>query len=498
MFGLRIILSGILTIAFSFVLQGKGYFDFHTQARLAYQQIFELRLEQAQQSIEAIKQKEPNNDIVYHLEDYVDFMKLYCSEDPRLFKQLTARKDDRLQQLAKGDPASPYFLYTQAEVYLHWALLSIRFESYFTAFRYINKAYKLLVRNQELHPSFLANKKDLGILHAAAGTVPDNYKWALHLLSSLEGSIEQGKAELEYVLEHAQPDTYPYMLESHIIYSYFLLQIEGKPKAAWQALQKAQLRPDKSPLQAFALAHIAMRTANNDAAIRALKQRPTSSAFYPFAQNKYLLGLAKLRRLDTSGRKDLESFVGQAKGRNFIKAAYQKIAWSYLLEQNPTAYRHNMQSVLKRGVASIGGDKNAQKEAEQKLLPNMYLLKARLLFDGGYYEQARQCLRPFNPTSFFVFTHQLEFTYRQGRIYQGMDYYDQALNAFNNTIAVGKNNELSYACNAALQAGLICEKRNHKQKAKSYFQLCLEMAPVDYKTGLHQQAKAGLLRLKKE
>ena len=49
----------------------------------------------------------------------------------------------------------------------------LKFEEYFTAFNEVSKAYKLLTENQYRHPSFVANKKSLGILHAIIGTIPD-------------------------------------------------------------------------------------------------------------------------------------------------------------------------------------------------------------------------------------------------------------------------------------------------------------------------------------
>jgi len=47
-----------------------------------------------------------------------------------------------------------------------------------------------------------------------------------------------------------------------------------------------------------------------------------------------------------------------------------------------------------------------------------------------------------------------------------------------------------------LQIGLIYEGQGEIGNARQYFQKCLGMKPEEYKNGLHQQAKAGLNRLK--
>ncbi len=485
----------IFTIAFSYVLLGKGYFDFHTKAQDIYKDIFELRLDEARPAILNLKRTEPNNLIVYHLENYVDFFTIYVSEDYETYKRLSPNRDKRLAKVELGNPKSPYCLFIQAEIRLHWALLRLRFEEYIPAFRDINKAHKLLLKNQELFPSFLANKKDLGILHAAVGTVPDNFRWALELLTSMEGTIEQGKKEIEYVIRQSEQQYFPYILETKVLHTFLLLHLDGRPEAAWSALKNTHLDATKTPLHAFILANVAMQTGRNDQAIEWIQDAP-SNGFMPFPYLDYMLGVAKLRRLDTGGKQNLLQFIATTKGKSFVKEAYQKLAWAALLDNNIQNYKANMQRVLNNGITSTGGDQNAEKEAKDGIIPNIHLLKARLLFDGGYYFRANRFLSGFSEYNFPFYIHKIEFNYRMGRILDGLNKDDEAILQYNKTIAIGRTHEAFYACNAALRAGLIEEKRGDIAAAKSFFNLCLELNPTDYKTGLHMQAKAGLVRLK--
>ena len=93
---------------------------------------------------------------------------------------------------------------------------------------------------------------------------------------------------------------------------------------------------------------------------------------------------------------------------------------------------------------------------------------------------------------------QLEYTYRLGRVLHGMERWDEALALYRQTITNGRESTYYYACNAALQAGLICEIRKNYAQAKQFFELCLGMRPSDYKTSLHQAAKAGIGRVSME
>lgn len=476
-------------------IKAEGYFDYNPAAQQIYKKVFELRLSEAQSLIARLKLREPNNLVAYHLENYVDFFTIYVSEDEAAYDRMKANRDRRLEKVKAGDENSPYYLFVQAEIRLHWALLKFRFEEYLSAFTDINRAHKLLLRNEERFPDFLGNKKDLGILHAAVGTVPDNYRWALELLSSLEGTVEQGKEEVEQVLRAARTEDFPFRQETQVLYTFLLLHLDGRPDAAWAALEEADLRPSETPLHAFVLANVAMRTGHNDDAIRWMEAAPRGAGFYPFPYLDYMLGVAKIRKLDTNGKRHLLTFLRNTRGRHYIKEAYQKLAWAELLSGRPQGYRDYMALLQARGTDAAGGDRNAEREAERGQIPSVVLLKARLLYDGGYYDRALAVLDTQSETSFGRFEHQLEYIYRKGRILHGQEAFEDALRYYDRTIERGRDHDAFFACNAALQAGLIEEKRNHKAEAMRYFRLCLELRPSDYRTGLHQQAKAGLSRL---
>lgn len=476
-------------------IQAAGYFDFNANAQRIYDKIFELRLNEAQSLIARLKLNEPDNLIAYHLENYVDFFTIYVSEDEQAYQRMKANRDRRLEKIAEGDQNSPYYLYTQAEIRLHWALLKLRFEEYLGAFTDINRAHKLLLDNQVKFPSFLGNQKDLGILHAAVGTVPDNYRWALEMLSSLEGTVEQGKREVESVLSAARRTNFPFRQETQVLYAFLLLHLDGRPEAAWSALEDADLRAEDTPLHAFVLANVAMRTGRNDEAIRWMEKAPRGEAFFPFPYLDYMLGVAKLRRLNTDSRRHLRDFLRTTRGRHYIKEAYQKLAWAELLNGRPDGYKSYMSLLQTRGTNAAGGDKNAEREALAGIAPPLVLLKARLLYDGGYYQRALEELATQSESSLPSFVTQLEYTYRKGRILHGLKKYDEALAQYDRTIEQGQTSEAFFACNAALQAGLIEEKRGRKTSARAYFNRCLSLKPEEYRTGLHQQAKAGLSRI---
>jgi hypothetical protein len=474
-----------------------GRYEFTQPARDAYEKILSLRFGEAYALLAHQKMEDPNNLTINHIENYIDFFRIYISEEEDLYQQLRKNKKKRLQQLEAGDESSPYFLFTQADVRLQWALIELKFGDYFSAFSDVSKAYKLLRQNQARFPHFMPNLKDLGILHAMVGTIPDNYKWGATLLG-LEGTIEQGEAEIRQVLDYARSHDFIFETETHVLYTYFLLHLKNDKEGAWQALKKGNLSPKKNPLHGFIIANVAMRIGKNEEAIQVLEQTPRSGAFLPFPYLDFMLGMTKLRRLDEDADVYFSRFLGQYRGRNFIKESYQKLAWHELIHGNPAGYQQYMKACIDHGNAEAGEDKNALREAIAGKQPLPALIRARLLFDGGYYEKAYHELQAIAPKGLDEYPNRLEYVYRMGRILHGLQRHDEAMVYYRQVINLGEEAPFFFACNAALQIGLIHESLHQYPSAQKAFKQCLHIYPDEYRTGLHQKAKAGLARLEEK
>lgn len=462
--------------------------------RAAYNKITELRFDEAEEILSRIKKEQPENLLVYHVENYIDFISIFINEDEEEFRLKERNKDRRLALLRQGDPSDPYYLFSQAEIHLHWALTRIKFEEYIKAGREVNKAIGLLKRNQKRFPDFISNKKSLSILHAVAGTIPDKYKGVIGLISNFEGTIDQGLREINDVLAYASENEYFFEKEAVAIKAMILLHLKNEQEAAWKLLNDSSIDPVNNPLGTFLFAGAALKCAKNDKAIEILVNRKRSIRAYPFYYLDLMLGSAKLSRLDEDADVYINSYINYFEGRNYIKDAYRKLAWyGLVIKGDKTQYLNHMVNCMEKGEKVIEEDKAAYNEAFRNNIPNPQLLKSRILFDGGYGERSLKELSRLNIEKISI-EDRVEYYYRKGRIYQLLQ-NDTALDAFENCIELGENLKTYYACNAALQVGIIYEQNNEMQQAKSYFQKCLSMSPEEYRNGLHQKAKAGLKRL---
>ena len=208
-----------------------------------------------------------------------------------------------------------------------------------------------------------------------------------------------------------------------------------------------------------------------------------------------MLGLAKLRGLKTDADDNIQRFLQSFKGENYIKDAYQKLAWHSLVHDDLDGYRDNMTLCKDNGTTTIDDDKQAQKEAENGKVPNVVLLRARLLFDGGYYKEAIKLFEGKSTDDFEILKDKVEFTYRAGRIFHEWGKPDDAIGYYYATIKNGADLPHFYAANACLQLGYIFEQEGNLDKAKYYYKKSLSYKDHEYKSSLQQKAKAGLNRI---
>ncbi len=460
-------------------------YEYNSRCTTALEHVLALRLDDARKLIELERKENKDNLLPYYIENTIDFITIYIHEEEDEFKLLEKRKEERIDAIRRGNPNLPYYNYLQAEIHIQWAFSRLKFEEYLTAFTEVKKAYGLLSDVRKEHPDFTPALKSMGMLHALFGAIPDQYKWGANML---------GLWEIKYFID--RPGSYPKVLtqEATLYYAFLVLYLQKDYDKAWAIVTNLDTR--NNLLFCFCKASVALRTGRCDVAIQTLSNRPSGSAYLPFPYMDFMLGLAKTRRLDNDANFYFEKFLVEFKGKNYIKEAYQKMAWNALIRNDMTRYKFYMERVKSRGANVIDDDKQALLEAESGISPNPILLKSRLLFDGGYYKEALQQLEGLSTDDFKSEKDKTEFTYRAARIYHESGMTDKAKNYYATTIRNGEQLTYYFAASAALQLGLIFEKEGNTEKAKYYYNRCMNMNNKEYKTGLDSQAKAGLNRLK--
>ncbi len=482
-----------LLIVFSFSVSAQFYFN--ENCKNAYSAIINLRFDEGQKIIDKEKNNNADNHIVFYLENYIDFLTVIIGQEKKAFEKLEVNKKLRINALQNANKNSPYYRYCLANVHLQWAFARLQFKEYITAAFEINKAYRLLEKNQSEYPDFMPGYVDLGLLHTLIGTIPDNYKWLVNIVG-IDGTIEQGVSELQLVLDNARNNKeFEYLkAESLFFLSFIQLNLISDRSKALEILSAWDELTGDNPLKTYSKARILMRTASNDEAIKLLISNPQSDKSFPFYYLKYLTGIAKLHRLDKDAIQYFHQYIINYDGVNYVNDAFQKIAWYYLINGNKEKYFEYINKVSDKGLV-VDADKQALKESRSGIAPNVYLLKVRLLFDGGYYENAVKVLDELTNSDLKNFKDTLEYKYRYARIFHEWGKTDKAILFYDEVIKIGADKEYYFAANSALKSGMIFESRNDFEKARDYYNKCLSLDFDEYKTSITQKAKAGLNRI---
>ncbi len=484
----------LLFLTFSYWGQAQK-FSFTPRLEAAYEKIIELELRAGQTLIDSLKIEEPDNMLVYHIENYIDFFQCFIDEDEAYFNTIKERKDARLDKIRSGDSNSPYYRFSQAEILLQWSLVRLKFREYTTALIEMNRAIKLLEENDRIHPSFLANKKSLSALHAMIGTIPEKYKNMLSWVSAFNGSIHQGQEEIEEVYQNMNGADFVFHKEVIAIKALIEFHLVNEPNKAYQTVQDPLLDPVHNPLLCFIVANITHKAGYNDRAIEILESFVPNSKQYPLYYLDYLLGIYKLNRLDLDSDRYIRRYLNYFEGQNYIKEAYQKLAWfEWAIHGNEFEYRRNMQYCAIKGNDLLDEDKQAFSWSKKQTLPNQNLLKARLLNDGGYEEEALQLLRTIEHESRSD-KHEIEYYYRRGRIAQGLNNEEEAISYYLKCLERPLDKSVYFQLAASLYLAQVYEQQGKIDLSRYYYESCLKLDSNEYKSSLQQKAKAGLLRL---
>ncbi|MFN8286058.1 MAG: hypothetical protein U0V74_04855 [Chitinophagales bacterium] len=465
-------------------------FDFNENCRKAYADILALKLTEAQQRLNS----EKNNAIAFYLEDYVDFVAMYAIDTKEEYDKRAPNRDIRLEKLRKADKNSPWYLFCQAEVQLHWAAMNLRFGEYVNAVFSIRSAYKLLEDNKSKYPDFKPNDKTFGVVEALLGSIPDKYQWAVNMLG-MDGSVNGGLQKLNNLVEYGKKNDYIFKEETAIYYAFLLFHLKSDKEKAWQVLKDNNFMANQDLMSIYSCVHIGVYGSHNDEALKLL-EKLNNKELSSFNFLHYLYGLAKLNSLDTNAESSFKKFLAEYKGENHIKSTYQKLGWNALLKNDTIGYLQMMAKADALGSSMVDADKQAQKEAESNKLPNINLLKARLLFDGGYYTRAYYIMRAFKEADFATDEEKTEYFYRLGRVNQQMNKDEDALICYKQTINKGSKLPRYFAANAAYESGVILEGLGQIDKAKEYYRLSMTYENHEYKNGIDQKAKAALNRLR--
>jgi hypothetical protein len=456
-----------------------------------YHQILRLQTPEALSLLEQSQREQPQNLALLHLQHLAEFLQVFVGEQENDYQQLIKNSKQRVQALQKLSGEDPHKRFAMADILLQNALCRLKFGDFISSFTEVRRAYQLLEENQRKFPAFLKNQRNFYLLQSLLGGLPPNLHWGLSL-AGMKPDIKGGIQGLERILLSSAHQGEAFYLETLVFYSYVQLHLGNDAEMAWSTLQKTGLKAEASPLLTFVFANVALHSGRNDWAIALLSHRNYPFQHFALPYLDYMLGTAKMHRLDRDAHLPLLRFVQAFEGNNYLKSAYLYLAWHSLLWDRGARIPHYSLQIQHRGKALVEEDQQALREKEGLAGLPADLLRARLLMNGHYFRESLALLQSFQPLSQ---EQSLESLYRQARCLEQLGDIPKALNLYQEVIDKGKNSPRYFACKSALQIAYLYEQNKQFKEAEQYYGQALQIKPKEYRSGMHQKALIGLQRV---
>ncbi|MFM9057455.1 MAG: tetratricopeptide repeat protein [Bacteroidota bacterium] len=491
----------ILLLLAVFALPGlsKANLVWTPQTLAAYRACLALDVAECNRQLSLERRTHPANKMLVLVESQRDFLLAIAQEDENAIERILHKSSDRMRTLREAGKNSPYQRLGIAEIHFHTAVVAIRSrKSVFNGTIELRKSFLMLEENRKLYPDFLPNLKLLGLFHAVSGTIPRNYQWAASLLG-FRGTINQGIEELNRVYNQSgNQQQYSYLREECIVLLSYL-ETRLARKTDWgRMLDRIVQQQDYTnrPLLVFAAASILSAAGKNDSLIRLLEPlSPGLGRRIPYLH--YSLGLARLQNLDPGAATDFTTYLKFYPGNAYRQAAIQKMAWTKAIAGDLSGYTETLKALqpIDPDDCMTDEDKAAVSEAQKRIAPQPGLLKARLLFDGGYYTRAAEQVHQISVQKLSK-EQQLERSYRLARILDKSGNLREAIPLYTNVFNEGKTLPYVYSANAALSLGELYERSGNPETARSWFEKTLELRHHEYQNSIDQKARAGLDRVR--
>lgn len=486
------VLAGILFLS----IQSFGQYQYAWTPRTQkiYESITSLRIPEARAFINQDKRTNSANLVYPLLESYADFYQLFLNENSAEYSLIYPSFEQRIKLLETGPKQSPYHLYSLAIAHLHKSLIAIRFNKNFEAALDFRKAFLLFKENKKVYPNFIPNDVYLGLMTTVIGTIPKGYQWMANILG-MSGKIADGNALVLSYINSKDPLSIQCRNEALFVYPYLIMNFEGNKKKAFDFIEKTNYDYTNNHLHAYMATNLYLNNQQSKRALEIASGINPSNVHLELPFWELEKGYANLNDLKLDAAKSaLQNFIAHFKGKFYVKDAYEKLSWIAFIQGDPSRANAYRNKVLSQGNDITDADKQALQNAKKGTWPHPILLRARLLSDGGYQNQALNVLAGKTSKDFEKDADKTEFAYRLGRIYDLAGQPDQAIQFYKSAIEKGTNQPEYFAARAALQIGLIYEQKGNPSMAIPFFNTCLEMKNHAFKNSLDQKAKTGIQR----
>ena len=359
---------------------------------------------------------------------------MYPEED-KYFKETIAV----LKNNSKHEERTSVFL---SEVCLQHGIMAFQSGNYFNAVTHFIKSHQYWQDSERQNPHLSLNLKLKGIFNLLMSNMPAPYKtWAGWVGFSGDNNVGFHCLK-EYLVkteswQGSHQEALIYLAFAHLKFS-----TNDKETLAFIEEHSDELL---LPITTAVFTRCAFKIRKPELAAQWMEGIDEN-----FLATYYLKGKLAVLNHDSLAVRHLQNYIAKKKSGQFVADAYRYLSWQKCLEGDSISYKNLQDSITHLKQYPTWEDKQAKYESQLQAIPNSSLLSARIWFDAGKYNKAKDVLLAVRSPLSFSTTNQVELQYRLGRCYHMLQDTIKATFHYSQAVALGDEDKRYFAPYAAL------------------------------------------------
>ena len=483
----------VFLVFFSISTDSLADYEVTENCKEARMLMMDLRLKESERLLAVELENNSENFYALYLEQTCDAYRLLINGSQEDYEAFVDGYEAKRKLMDDRFVDSPYYLACKSEMEMQVGMFNIIHGSQFSGVNKMYHAYKEVYENLEKFPEFKPSLMLDGFFNVAMSNLPPFVKWAVSFFG-VSSDFKYGVATLTNLYQ-SQKEVKGFNAET-ALFVIFAAKINKSPEMVYDFTQNLDSSIRNLFIHQYFRINIAYRVGKNEQALAALKQVKVGERPYAELIYNYMMGKILLRKISPKAGFYIEQYLKNLRKQEYFKEMTYNLALFNLINGNRAKYHELCAIVRKMGSEVNERDREALYDASLDYEPDLNLVKARLLIDGGYLKEFKRTMEAFNSHPEQQLPYQLEYHFLMGRYQTETGSVEKAIDNLKWVINRGEEEEYYFACASALKLGKIYEDAGKFDLAINYYKIATNLYDSDYYEYLGAKATKALARVK--
>jgi tetratricopeptide (TPR) repeat protein len=454
---------------------------------LAYRKLLEFKTDSVRLLLDHQVEKDHDRAFKIYLHSLEDVLGLTLTRNDSLYGLYSQKEKDYIRDLDLLPENDPFTSFVKAEIRLHSAIIRLRYNDQFSGAMRLIQAYKMVhaMMDEQEVPIYVF--KTAGVVNILFSLVPEKYDFWLRLIG-VRPDLSTGIRQIEKLIEKKTIFSFEGSMILALLNAYYL----NEPQKSVEHILTNNREWQNSLTYQFLSGLVFSKIRDNENSLQAFQHCMNFSGEYgEIPAVNFYLAESYMKKLEFAPAGIYyKRYLSPNNVIDFQKAANYRLYLISLFDNKSSLAERYRKNVINQGQRISEADKYVYSLVSAGYHPHPEIQKARLLFDGGYYEESLMKLETIHIAG-LTDEEKLEYSYRKARVYQELKDFDTARKHYDEVFRTSFQDHYLMA-NAHLQMGYIELEAKNQEASADHFREALKYSGVYYKSSIRNEARAGL------